>query len=159
MKKHQKNHGAWSAVYDLTKQVYFLGKGIKSLGSWMAEIHSEIVEIKKSVKKTEKKKPFLLCAVPKPCNGEFYKDCSLEDYRDKVNEEVEEMMDAYIMWQQTGSEADRHQFLRECTDSIVAITSFMDKAGAGFHERQQVLCEVNRSNEIRDGGKRIKKGA
>lgn len=159
MKNHQKNHGAWSAVCDLTKQVYFLGKGIKSLGSWMAEIHSEIVEIKKSVKKTEKKKPFLLCAVPKPCNGEFYKDWSLEDYRDKVNEEVEEMTGAYIMWQRSGSEADRHRFLRECTDSIVAITSFMDKAGAGFHERQQVLCEVNRSNEIRDGGKRIKKGA
>ena len=161
-KNHHNNHqnnGAWSAVCELTKQVYFIGKTLRALGGWMADINREILDIKKSVKKTEKKKPLLLLAIPKPCNGELYKDWTLERYAKKVDEEHAEMWEAFVKWQATGDEADRHQFLREATDSIVALTSFMDKAGANLTERQKVLVEVNHSNEIRDGGRRIKKEA
>lgn len=156
-KNHNKNHGAWAAVCSLTKELYFMGKAVRALAGWTAKIDNDISEIKKSVKKTEKKKPLLLLAIPKPCNGELYKDWTIEDYTKKVDEEHAEMVEAFVMWRATREEADRHKFLRECTDTIVAITSLMDKAGANIHERQKVLCEVNKSNEVRDGGRRIKR--
>ena len=156
-KNHNKNNGAWAAVCSLTKELYFIGKAVRALAGWTAKIDRDISEIKKSVKRTEKKKPLLLLAIPKPCNGELYKDWTIEDYTKKVDEEHAEMVEAFVIWKATGEEADRHQFLRECTDTIVAITSLMDKAGADIHERQKVLCEVNQSNEVRDGGRRLKK--
>ncbi|SDO85808.1 hypothetical protein [Selenomonas ruminantium] len=158
-KNHNKNNGAWAAVFSLTKELYLLGKAVRVLGSWTAKIDRDISEIKKSVKRTEKKKPLLLLAIPKPCDGELYRNWTLDNYAKKVDEEHAEMFEAYVKWRATGEEADRHEFLRECTDSIVAITSFMNKAGADIHERQKVLCEVNNSNATRDNGKRFKKGA
>ena len=158
-KNHNKNNGAWAAVCSLTKELYFIGKAVRALAGWTAKIDRDICEIKKSVKRTEKKKPLLLLAIPKPCNGELYKDWTLEDYTKKVDEEHAEMVEAFVMWRAMGEEAGRHKFLRECTDTIVAITSLMDKAGADLNERQLLMNEVNNSNATRDNGKRFKKGA
>ncbi len=156
-KNHNKNNGAWAAVCSLTKELYFIGKAVRALAGWTAKIDNDICEIKKSVKRTEKKKPLLLLAVPKPCNGPLYAKCTIDDYRDKVEEEFCEMTRAFKDWKISGDAADRKQFLRECTDVIVAVTSLMEKAGANIHERQQILCTVNQSNAVRDGGRRLKK--
>jgi hypothetical protein len=51
------------------------------------------------------------------------------------------------------------RFLREATDVIITITSAMNKAGADLAERQKIMVEVNKSNAVRDGGRRFKKEA
>lgn len=68
-------------------------------------------------------------------------------------------MEAANKWQTTHTEEDRLRFLREATDAIIAITSAMNKAGADLAERQKIMVEVNKSNAVRDGGRRFKKEA
>lgn len=51
----------------------------------------------------------------------------------------------------------RDHLMRECTDLIVATTTFMDQAGYRESDRQRFLYEVNESNARRDDGRRFKK--
>ena len=143
-----KNKGAVKAVKHLWKLVNSVGEHMETMEFFLADIDREITEIRTAVKRTEKKKPLLLLAVPKPCNGPLYANWTIDDYRGKVEEEY---------WKISGDAAERKQFLRECTDVIVAVTSLMEKAGANIHERQQILCTVNQSNAVRDGGRRFAK--
>lgn len=152
-----KNKGAVKAVKHLWKLVNSVGERMETMEFFLADIDREITEIRTAVKRTEKKKPLLLLAVPKPCNGPLYANWTIDDYRGKVEEEFCEMTRAFKDWKISGDAAERKQFLRECTDVIVAVTSLMEKAGANIHERQQILCTVNQSNAVRDGGRRFAK--
>lgn len=47
--------------------------------------------------------------------------------------------------------------MRECTDLIVATTTFMDCTGYNESDRQRLMLEVNASNAERDDGQRFEK--
>lgn len=100
-----------------------------------------------------------MCVLPKPCDGDLYADWSFMDFMSKPWEEMTEMMEAANKWQATHKEEDRLRFLREATDVIISVTSAMNKAGADLAERQKIMVEVNKSNAVRDGGRRFKKEA
>lgn len=103
--------------------------------------------------------------LPHPCDGEMYKDCGTFDFLCKIAEEYNEVMQASLEINNTEisntnypvqmKKAERHLML-ECTDLIVAVTSYMDKLGCDEKARQQYMRQVNWSNSQRDGGKRFK---
>ena len=51
----------------------------------------------------------------------------------------------------------RDHMMRECTDLIIATTTFMNLMGFNESDRQRLMCEVNERNAKRDGGRRFKK--
>lgn len=149
----QGNNVTFKSVFSLQKQIDEQAKILRYLAQWCAELDNE-----KEAKKPPKK-PLILCVLPKPCNGPKYDDWDVNDYFKKVMEEVGEVCEAYADFTLKNSPKKRKNFLRECTDVIVAITSLMNKAGADLNERQLLMNEVNNSNATRDNGKRFKKGA
>lgn len=138
---------------------------VKSIFSWMREIDQQLNDsnddiIADATPKDGKEahEPLLMCVLPHPCDGPAYNGWSTADYMAKVTEEYGEMVKAYHDWQKYRRPGSRKQFLRECTDCIVSITSLMNKADADLQERQHIMNEVNQSNSVRDGGRRFKKG-
>lgn len=93
--------------------------------------------------------------LPRPCDGELYKDWTAADYFAKIAEEHLEVIDAYKEIERNGG--DSQHFLRECTDLIVATTGLMNYLGCDEEMRQKYMKEINESNAKRDGGKRFKK--
>ena len=99
--------------------------------------------------------------LPVPCNGPLYKDWSTDDYFFKIAEEMGEAAKALLDWKRerkrSETAAKHDKLMLECTDIIVAVTSFMEACGCSEVGRQMYLHEVNESNAGRDGGMRIKK--
>lgn len=91
--------------------------------------------------------------LPRPCDGELYKDWTAADYFAKIAEEHLEVIDAYKEIERNGG--DSQHFLRECTDLIVATTGLMNYLGCDEEMRQKYMKEINESNAKRDGGKRF----
>jgi hypothetical protein len=151
----------------LDDKVYYLGLAFNAISEWCGEIEGKVNRINKAQKGLKKSmhkhenggNHLLMCALPKPCDGDLYADWSFMDFMSKPWEEMTEMMEAANKWQATHTEEDRQRFLREATDAIIAITSAMNKAGADLAERQKIMVEVNKSNAVRDGGRRFKKEA
>lgn len=109
--------------------------------------------------------------LPHPCNGEMYKDCGPFDFLCKIAEEYNEVVQASLEYKKEYKAKyypadDESSFCRikdaethlamECTDLIVAVTSYMEKLGFDEKARQQYMRQVNWSNSQRDGGKRFK---
>lgn len=102
--------------------------------------------------------------LPHPCDGELYARWTDADFLVKACEENQEVLDAWVAYRRCI--ADRASYrevhdakdhlLRECTDAIVAITSFMEKLGCGRGARGEYMRAINWSNSQRDGGKRFK---
>lgn len=109
--------------------------------------------------------------LPHPCNGEMYKDCGPFGFLCKIAEEYNEVVQASLEYKKEYKAKyypadDESSFCRikdaethlamECTDLIVAVTSYMEKLGFDEKARQQYMRQVNWSNSQRDGGKRFK---
>lgn len=149
----QGNNVTFKSIFALQKQIDEQAKMLRYLAQWCAELDNE-----KEAKKPPKK-PLTLCVLPKPCDGDKFKEWNVHDYLKKAMEEVGEVWNAYGVYELEPTQDHRKEFLRECTDVIVAFTSLMNKAGADLNERQLLMNEVNHSNATRDNGKRFKKGA
>ena len=95
--------------------------------------------------------------LPIPCDGELYKDWTLDDYMAKVTEEYSELVLAYKKYKTAKDKTQAlHELAEESTDLIIATTSFQEKAGLNEYTRQKYLKAKNASNRKRDKGKRIK---
>ena len=100
--------------------------------------------------------------LPHPCDGELYKDCGTFDYLCKIAEEYNEVMQASLQYNNAlarglkSAVIEKRRLMLECTDLIVAVTSYMDKLGCVEKARQQYMKQVNWSNSQRDGGRRFK---
>ena len=100
--------------------------------------------------------------LPHPCDGELYKDCGTFDYLCKIAEEYNEVMQASLQYNNAlarglkSAVIEKRHLMLECTDLIVAVTSYMDKLGCVEKARQQYMKQVNQSNAKRDGGRRFK---
>ena len=148
-KNKPRNQVTFKSIIALQKQIDEQAKILKMLARWCAKLDN----------KNEHKDGFTLCVLPKPCDGDKFKDWDVHDYLKKAMEEVGEAWDAYGSYELEPTQGHRKAFLRECTDVIVAFTSLMNKAGADLNERQLLMNEVNHSNATRDNGQRFKKGA
>lgn len=103
--------------------------------------------------------------LPHPCDGPLYDDWHWPQYLDKMREEFEEVLEAVDSVRDCTKKhlgmnvlrERRDHLMRECTDLIVATTTFMDQAGYRESDRQRFLYEVNESNARRDDGRRFKK--
>lgn len=103
--------------------------------------------------------------LPHPCDGPLYDDWLWSQCLDKMREEFEEVLEAVESVRDCTKKhlgmavlrERRDHLMRECTDLIVATTTFMDKAGYKESDRQRFLYEVNERNAKRDYGRRFRK--
>lgn len=104
--------------------------------------------------------------LPHPCDGPLYDDWLWPQYLDKMREEFEEVLEAVDSVRDCTKkhlgmnvfQERRDHLMRECTDLIVATTTFMDSMWCDEDERQKFLYEVNERNARRDDGRRFKRG-
>lgn len=96
---------------------------------------------------------------PKPCDGPLFDDWGAGDYMEKIREEFDELVDAFQKWRKKPSPETVEQLYLESTDTIVAVTGLMEKAGCNKRMRANYMRRVNYSNSQRDGGKRFKDNA
>lgn len=103
--------------------------------------------------------------LPHPCDGPLYEDWTEEDYFLKVAEEQGEAGRAFADLRAAEREGmlvnDRLQkwwdLMGECTDVIIAVTSFMERCGCKEDMRQRLMQYMNHHNGRRDDGKRFRK--
>ena len=103
--------------------------------------------------------------LPHPCDGPLYEGWSGNKQLAKVREELEEVLIAFdsvrdCTEKNLGMNVFRERcdhLMRECTDLIVATTTFMNRMGFNEFDRQRLMYEVNKSNAKRDDGRRFKK--
>lgn len=87
-------------------------------------------------------------------------------YLDKMREEFEEVVEAVksvrdCTKKHLGVAVHRERcehLMRECTDLIIATTTFMYRTGYNESDRQRLMFEVNESNAKRDDGQRFNRG-
>lgn len=103
--------------------------------------------------------------LPHPCDGPLYADWRWSQQLGKVREEFEEVVGAFDSVRDCTEkhlgmnvfQERRDHLMRECTDLIVATTTFMDSMWCDEDERQKFLYEVNERNARRDDGRRFRK--
>lgn len=103
--------------------------------------------------------------LPHPCDGPLYKDWRWSQQLAKVREEFEEVVSAFDSVRDCKKKhlgmavfrERRDHMMRECTDLIIATTTFMNLMGFNESDRQRIMCEVNERNAKRDDGRRFKK--
>lgn len=107
--------------------------------------------------------------LPHPCDGPLYDDWLWPQYLDKIREEFEEVVEAVKSVRDCtknypgnypGVAVHRERcehLMRECTDLIVATTTFMYRTGYNESDRQRLMFEVNESNAKRDDGQRFRR--
>ncbi|WP_302489768.1 hypothetical protein [uncultured Mitsuokella sp.] len=101
----------------------------------------------------------------RPCDGPLYDDWTETDFYLKVCEEHGEVGKAFARLRAAErSEEDKAECMRrwwklmeECTDNIVALTSFMNRCGCNEDTRQRLMSYVNNHNGRRDDGRRFRK--
>lgn len=162
---HSKKPPLLVLMYELTK---------KAKDPEIEKLKAENEALRKELQAFKNDKQFLerlqeTVTRPHPCDGELYKNWSLEDYLCKTKEEHDEMVEAYIDWRfilHTSSightpskevQKAYDHFMKECCDEIIAVTGLMDKAKCNAEQRAKYMNEVNQSNATRDGGRRFKK--
>lgn len=104
--------------------------------------------------------------LPHPCDGPLYEDWTWPQYLDKMREEFEEVVEAVksvrdCTKKHLGVAVHRERcehLMRECTNLIVATTTFMYRTGYNESDRQRLMFEVNESNAKRDDGQRFNRG-
>jgi len=102
-----------------------------------------------------KRAAHFLKALPRPCNGEKYKDCDAFDYVCKVGEEYGEMMEAIMAYRRVQTVDTLKKVLWESMDTITAIVSLLDKLGFDADDIATMQMMINESNAKRDGGRRF----
>ena len=104
--------------------------------------------------------------LPHPCDGPLYEDWRWSQQLAKVREEFEEVVSAFDSVRDCKKKhlsmavfrERRDHMMRECTDLIIATTTFMNLMGFNESDRQRLMFEVNESNAKRDDGQRFNRG-
>lgn len=115
-------------------------------------------EVEKMAAEMPKKKKKSLRAVSRdngwlmPCYR--FRGNTVEQQMKKVREEVEEVAEAYRVWQETGDSTDKQALLMECADIQQTVETLMNIIGADYIERSQARRLVWQKNNDRNYYKR-----
>jgi hypothetical protein len=93
---------------------------------------------------------------PRPCNGPAYDDWTDYQWINKIQEEWDEVKEALAEYRANPCKATLYALMLECTDLITVMTSFQERMGVGAKKRAVYQGIVNKTNEIRDDGRRMR---
>ena len=96
--------------------------------------------------------------LPQPCNGPLYDKATLGDHLGKVFEELYELYEAVAQYTNDPDSVKNYDHMcLEATDGITALTTLLEYVKCDESMRQEYQRQVNQSNAVRDGGRRVRK--
>ena len=95
--------------------------------------------------------------LPRPRMG--YRDATVKEHLQKINEGLDELKDAILTWMELGMPAsaadgeipdgELESIADEAADVIVALTTLQSSMGIGFDARQEAMWRANKRNADR----------